>query len=396
MSSRGIRSHPQEASASCGCAVESNTGARETSARELETKPPHEHKTTPKREQNGGAARDRVALFDNVKGLLIILVVVGHIMNPVHNDNPAQSALFDIIYLFHMPLFVFISGLFAKNAYRDGRLNVHRIISFIVLGFAFQAVLLAINGTLLEQPFDLFRFTSAPWYLIAMAWWYALTKLLARLPVAAGVGASLVLALLVGEWDAASRGFLALSRAMSFLPYFAVGYYCPIKAVERLARRRALWLAVAAMLAIATVRIVAPSALDWFFPMVYGDNSYEQGFGRGVLAKLVTILIAVVFSLAVLRLVPRTHSALSVLGTRTLSVYVLHRLIRAWLTFHTPFYDLPVLLHPLAGTAILLVMSGVVTTVCALKPLAMTFAKMLSISWLPKSDPTPEACERRE
>lgn len=370
MPPHNIASRPQEAEASCGHAV-----ALASSGRVGE----------PSNACSGTAPRTRVALFDNIKGILIILVVMGHFMNPVQNDNPSQSALFDIIYLFHMPLFVFISGLFAKNAYRDGRLNVNRIISFIVLGFAFQAALLAINGTLLERPFDLFRFTSAPWYLIAMAWWYALTPLLARLPVAAGVGASLALALIVGEWDAASRGFLALSRAMSFLPYFAVGYYCPIKTVERLAERRSLWIAVVAMVAVATVRVVAPHSLDWFFPMVYGDNSYEQGFGQGVLAKLVTILIAVVFSLAVLRLAPRTHSALSVLGTRTLSVYVLHRLIRAWLTFRTPFYDLPILLDPpLIGTAILLILSIAVTFVCALKPFAKPFTRLLSISWLPQ------------
>ena len=66
-----------------------------------------------------GDARARIALFDNIKGLLIILVVAGHFMHPVHNDNEVMSALFDIIYLFHMPLFVFLSGLFAKGAYRE-------------------------------------------------------------------------------------------------------------------------------------------------------------------------------------------------------------------------------------------------------------------------------------
>ena len=55
-------------------------------------------------------ARERIALFDNIKGLLIILVVAAHFMHPVHNDNEALSALFDITYLFHMPLFVSSPG----------------------------------------------------------------------------------------------------------------------------------------------------------------------------------------------------------------------------------------------------------------------------------------------
>ena len=66
--------------------------------------------------QQTHAGAGRIALFDNIKGLLIVFVVVGHVAHPVHNDNPAISALFDVIYLFHMPLFVFVSGLFAKHA----------------------------------------------------------------------------------------------------------------------------------------------------------------------------------------------------------------------------------------------------------------------------------------
>ena len=103
----------------------------------------------------------RIELYDNIKGLLILLVVIGHFMHPVHNDNPVISAGFDIIYLFHMPLFVFMSGLFAKGAYRDGRLNVNRIISYLVLSFAYQAAIILINGSALLPK--LFLFTSAPW-----------------------------------------------------------------------------------------------------------------------------------------------------------------------------------------------------------------------------------------
>lgn len=332
---------------------------------------------------HGATPRGRIALFDNIKGVLIILVVIGHFAHPIHNENPALSAVFDTIYLFHMPLFVFLSGLFAKNAYREGRLNVNRIISFSVLGVAYQAALLAVNGTLVEEPLGLLQFSSAPWYLIGMAWWYALTPLLARMGAVAGIGACLAAALAGGCIDA-SGGFLALSRTVAFLPYFALGYYCPREAVERLARRRTLWVAVAASVAIAGARIIDPHAFDWFFPMVYGDNPYDQGLLLGIAAKLATGAIAAVFSLAVLRLIPRGRRALTVLGARTLQVYVLHRLVRAWLTFRTPFYDLPVLLDPLVGTAIILALSGGVTALCAIGLFSKPFNRMLSVHWLPR------------
>lgn len=267
----------------------------------------------------------RIALFDNIKGVLIILVVAGHFMHPVHNDNLALSAAFDVIYLFHMPLFVFVSGLFAKGAYREGHLNVNRMISFLVLGLAYQAAYLAISGS-----------------------------------------------------------FLAISRSLAFLPFFSLGYYCTTEQLEHLSYRRGLWAAVVAAVCIALLRIADAHAYDWFFQMVYGDNPYRSGIASGVAARLTATAIAVLFSLATLKLVPKASSKLTVLGARTLQVYVLHRLIRAWLTFQTPFYHLPILLDPLIGSAIILALSGGITVLCSIPALTPPFDALMRMRWIPK------------
>lgn len=162
-------------------------------------------------EKRGGG---RIALFDNIKGILIILVVLGHIAHPIHNENPVLSAVFDIIYLFHMPLFVFMSGLFAKGAYRGGKLNVDRILSFLVLGFGFQIALALVNGAALT-PARILSFTSAPWYLVSMAWWYALTPALSHLGPQRGLALALAASLLWGMVDLSS-GLLAISRTIAF------------------------------------------------------------------------------------------------------------------------------------------------------------------------------------
>lgn len=106
----------------------------------------------------------------------------------------------------------------------------------------------------------------------------------------------------------------------------------------------------------------------------------------GVIAKLVTMGIAALFSLAVLRLIPHGASHLTTLGERTLQIYVLHRLIRAALTFRTPFYDLTVLLDPLWGSAIVLALSGGVIVLCALKIFTPPFTWFMRARWLPASD----------
>ena len=52
----------------------------------------------------------RNPLIDNTKGVFIFLVVLGHYLEAVGGwDNPYLGAILSIIYLFHMPVFVFLT-----------------------------------------------------------------------------------------------------------------------------------------------------------------------------------------------------------------------------------------------------------------------------------------------
>ena len=277
-----------------------------------------------------------------------------------------------------MPLFVLVSGLFAKGAYRDGKLNVNRIISFAVLGLAFQLALALVNGAALT-PRRILAFTSAPWYLISMAAWYAMTPILARLGAARDGGIPRDRAVL-GAIDLSS-GLLAISRTMAFLPCFALGYYLRPAMVASLRARKGLWLAVGggrphsgrAGNRPGGLRLVLPHGLrrqplrTWIHrgrrPKTHGARGWRRLLTRGP------------------ELVPMRRCRLTTLGRRTLQVYVLHRLIRAWLTFHTPLYDLPVMNDPVLGTAIALAMTAAVTALCAAPIFEAPFARVLGIRW---------------
>ncbi|WP_281276902.1 acyltransferase family protein [Enterococcus pingfangensis] len=50
--------------------------------------------------------------IDNIKGLLIILVVFGHMLLASSKEN---NWLLTLIYSFHMPAFIFLNGVFSKN-----------------------------------------------------------------------------------------------------------------------------------------------------------------------------------------------------------------------------------------------------------------------------------------
>ena len=62
--------------------------------------------------------KSRDLLFDNLKGFLILVVMLGHSFEffIVWSKVPKlMDTTFFVIYCFHMPLFVFISGYFTKN-----------------------------------------------------------------------------------------------------------------------------------------------------------------------------------------------------------------------------------------------------------------------------------------
>lgn len=59
--------------------------------------------------------QNREYLYDNIRGILILLVVLGHALEYFRLDNKVGEFLYVFIYLFHMPVFIFISGYFSKN-----------------------------------------------------------------------------------------------------------------------------------------------------------------------------------------------------------------------------------------------------------------------------------------
>lgn len=59
--------------------------------------------------------KKRIYKYDNVKALLIFLVVVGHMTTDYVSDSMLVRNITLWIYSFHMPAFIFISGLVHKQ-----------------------------------------------------------------------------------------------------------------------------------------------------------------------------------------------------------------------------------------------------------------------------------------
>lgn len=324
------------------------------------------------------SSSNRIVFLDNLKGLLILLVVAGHFLLPVKNENVTSGYLFNIIYLFHMPLFVFVSGFFAKSIFKNGRLRVEKIASVALLAVLFQITVL------LGHPEKIFSvrilsFSAAPWYLLSLASWYALVPLLKSLRPLPAVVISVCIALAVG-CSQELGSFLAIARTCVFLPFFVLGYYCTKNHLIRIRESKlptlCAVLAIVFMIAYAfTDGACAPPRY-----LVYGRLPYRGDTLTAMVDRLEYFAIAVVFSLAVLRIVPSKKTMLSQWGKQTLAIYILHRLVCMFLRGFG-FYKLAIWEDPVLGTLSLLVISVVVTALFAHPVFAKPFDALMGMKW---------------
>src|SRR5947209_6560895 len=65
---------------------------------------------------NEGRPRSsRDPFFDNAKLLLVVFVVIGHNWYPLIGHSRAVKAAYMVVYAFHMPAFILLSGYFSRR-----------------------------------------------------------------------------------------------------------------------------------------------------------------------------------------------------------------------------------------------------------------------------------------
>ena len=168
---------------------------------------------------------ERDPFLDNVKILLILLVVWGHIL-PFDNGK-VSVASFEWIYSFHMPLFVFISGYFTKIGNREK--FVKSIFKFAETYIVFTLIHVCISYYMFGKGINFQRILLVPrttlWYLMSLIYWRFLlyiTPSSIRNNHLQLIVLSVALCLIMG-WVPIGPIF-SFHRTFSFLPFFLLGY----------------------------------------------------------------------------------------------------------------------------------------------------------------------------
>lgn len=80
----------------------------------------------------------RIYKWDNLKCFLIVMVVIGHFVNQYAPISNTMKSLSLFIYSFHMPLFIFLSGLLQKKWGARHPFRWDKPIYYIMIGYTLK------------------------------------------------------------------------------------------------------------------------------------------------------------------------------------------------------------------------------------------------------------------
>ena len=299
--------------------------------------------------------------IDSLKGLLIILVILGHIITTLDNVNVVNHAVMGLIYVFHMPLFILISGYLTRSPEQQSAVDMWRVVFNILITLGIFQLLESIRIHLYGGDFvvAMERFPlGVLWYLLSLAYWkvilYYTPRWLLRRPLLY-LGIAVVLSVLCGLTKLG--GFLSLQRTLNFYLFFLLGYYYRQGALDkRWWHNNVLH---------ASVAVVLLPLIFWLYPRCGNVlNGADHYLLSDLPEKILILTCSVAMSLLVFSLV-RDNLLLRRIGKDSMFYFLFHTLlVDGGLGYIYRFYGIPctlpfILLYTVLVVAVLMLMSRV-------------------------------------
>ncbi len=268
--------------------------------------------------------RQREYLFDNYKVLLIVLVVIGHFIEPCYDQNPFLYELKWGIVAFHMPAFIFISGYFSKKVP-----SVKKLVGGLVVPyFVYEVVYYLLYTYVLDKETELYftrpKFTL--WYLLALCVWRLAAPVVRKLP--GHLLISLAAGLVVGMFEIGN--FLSIPRILFFFPFFLAGMEFDSTWLARFRNRKGYIGALGVMAGMAVFLFTDEYHRRLPVKIFYGRYSYEElrmPPWDGIMIRIVCYGISFLLIYLFMLVLPTDKKSYSYLGERTMAVYIFHGMI---------------------------------------------------------------------
>lgn len=173
--------------------------------------------------------KQRLYYLDALKGVLIILVILGHSIQFQIKDYQ-HDVLFRVIYSFHMPLFFLISGFLAHKGKYDGFLVKKRFVQCIIpfVSWAFLSPIFESGVFDIERTIKVLTYPDNGLWLLYNLFFYCLVfNLSERLSNQKFKQEYVLLTICVILYAlmALLHTKLNVTQICWYLPFFAMGYY---------------------------------------------------------------------------------------------------------------------------------------------------------------------------
>lgn len=266
--------------------------------------------------------------FDNAKFILIFLVVFGHLIQSYIKSDTVISNIYILIYTFHMPAFILVSGYFAKGIYEKGYLG--KITKKLILPYIiFQSVYSVFYYFLYDKAtfqVDMLNPHWSLWFLISLFCWNMMLIIFNKFKPIYALSAVFIIGLGVGYIDSISN-FLSLSRTFVFFPFFLIGYYLNNKHFIMLRSNPSKLIAAATIIIVSAGIMMYPDLNEkWLL----GSKPYshlETITALGLMKRMIIYAVNLIMLGSFFAFVPRRRFFFTKWGKNTLYVYLLHGFI---------------------------------------------------------------------
>lgn len=172
----------------------------------------------------------RLQYLDNLKAILIVLVILGHVIQGSIEDYQ-HNFLFRFIYSFHMPLFLAISGYLTYKPKHDSGLIKKRAVQLLVpfVVWAFLSPVLQKGVVDIDAAFNALLYPdNGLWFLYNLFVYSAIFNILERISDKFAKKQEMILCAFVFLLVCAMAVFKTkfnCSQLCWYLPFFVIGYY---------------------------------------------------------------------------------------------------------------------------------------------------------------------------
>lgn len=275
-------------------------------------------------------AAKRVAVFDNLKAILIFFVVLGHITTQFKPANEVLSAITFFIYTFHMPAFIFVSGIFCKHSVNKKEFPRAKFITFIVLYLICMSLVFLSKlyfNDMNNAQFNIFSCSSVPWYMLAMAIWYTITWIIKDFNPKYVFVTAIIISCFAGYMRGDSD-FLCILRVITFYPFFYAGYILDPEKINVFTSKKSLRIISAVLMVGLFVFVMLDyKNIPWIWDVLTGRcayKDYRHCFASAWAIRLAYYALVPVFVFALTCIAPRRKMFFTNVGSSTLQIYILH------------------------------------------------------------------------